>query len=34
MNFFIFSLGIAVRFPYAEFLVRTTEPETEKVQIG
>ncbi|CAF3971477.1 unnamed protein product [Adineta steineri] len=27
-----FSLGIAVRFPYGEFLVRTTEPETEKVQ--
>lgn len=29
-----FSLGIAVRFPYGEFDIRTTEPETEKVQIG
>ena len=29
-----FSLGIAVRFPYGEFDIRTTEPQTEKVQIG
>jgi hypothetical protein len=27
-------LGIAVRFPYGEFDIRTVEPETEKVQIG
>ncbi len=29
-----FSLGIAVRFPYGEFDIRTTDPETEKIQIG
>jgi ABC-type Zn uptake system ZnuABC Zn-binding protein ZnuA len=29
-----FSLGIAVRFPYAEYLVRTIAPEREKVRIG
>jgi len=27
-------LGIVVRFPYGEFDTRTTEPETEKVEIG
>jgi hypothetical protein len=27
-------LGIAVRFPYGEFDIRTTDPETEKIQIG
>ena len=30
----LFSLGIAVRFPYGEFDIRTRDPETEKVQIG
>ncbi len=30
----LFSLGIAVRFPYGEFEIRTTEPETEKIQIA
>jgi hypothetical protein len=34
LNKYNFSLGIAVRFPYGEFHVRTTAPETEKVQIG
>ncbi|CAF4519942.1 unnamed protein product [Rotaria sp. Silwood1] len=29
-----FSLGIAVRFPYGEYEIQTTEPETEKVQIA
>ena len=29
-----FSLGIALRFPYGEYLVRTTAPQKEKVQIG
>ena len=29
-----FSLGIAVRFPYGHYLVRTTAPETEKTRIG
>ncbi|CAF3855579.1 unnamed protein product [Rotaria sp. Silwood2] len=29
-----FSLGIAVRFPYGEFEIKTAEPETEKVQIA
>ena len=29
-----FSLGIAVRFPYGEYHVRTTAPQTEKVRIG
>ncbi|UJR10091.1 hypothetical protein I4U23_014313 [Adineta vaga] len=29
-----FSLGIVVRFPYGEYHVRTTEPDTEKVQIA
>jgi hypothetical protein len=29
-----FSLGIAVRFPYGEYLVRTIAPEREKVRIG
>ncbi|CAF0788878.1 unnamed protein product [Adineta ricciae] len=29
-----FSLGIAVRFPYGEYHVRTTEPDTGKAQIA
>jgi hypothetical protein len=29
-----FSLGIAVRFPYGEFDIRTMDPQTEKVEIG
>ncbi|CAF3365398.1 unnamed protein product [Rotaria socialis] len=29
-----FSLGIAVRFPYGEFDIRTTDPQTDKVEIA
>ena len=29
-----FSLGIAVRFPYGQYLVRTKAPDQEKVKTG